>query len=450
MAFETFEELREARLRLKRAHEENNFDGLNEVLYKFYPDTAHFIYELLQNAEDMYATVARFTLTENAIEFEHNGTKRSFNLADVDAITNIGNNAEKRNDVTAIGKFGIGFKAVFAYTDTPEIHSGDYHFKIEDVYVPTKVKNMRTVDPDGIEWTKFILPFNKANKSASEASSEIMKELESLNDTAILFLKNIKTVEYLLPNADYGYIKLESNKNPLVTIKNKKPHSQEEISQWLRFLQAVEIKDENEAIKKMNIGVAYSLASDKSQKTKYQIVPLKGGHTTFIYFPAEKEYSGLRFNINAPFASTVARDSIIACRENEILIKKIAELAADSIKEIKTMGLLDMNFLAVLPNSRDDIRAPYLPIRERIFELFNEEELIPTKSGGYANAESALIGSNAISNLFDEESLEILTGKTKKWIRNASQKNGLADQFIESLNIEHFETRDFFDLFRSV
>lgn len=56
---------------------------------------------------------------------------------------------------------------------------------------------MRTVDPDGIEWTKFILPFNKANKSASEASSEIMKELESLNDTAILFLKNIKTVEYL-------------------------------------------------------------------------------------------------------------------------------------------------------------------------------------------------------------------------------------------------------------
>ena len=137
-----------------------------------YPDTAHFIYELLQNAEDMHATVARFILSENAIEFEHNGTKRSFNLADVDAITNIGNNAEKRNDVTAIGKFGIGFKAVFAYTDTPEIHSGDYHFKIEDVYVPTKVKNMRTVDPDGIEWTKFILPFNKANKSASEASSE--------------------------------------------------------------------------------------------------------------------------------------------------------------------------------------------------------------------------------------------------------------------------------------
>ncbi len=40
MAFETFEELREARLRLKRAHEENNFDGLNEVLYKFYIESA--------------------------------------------------------------------------------------------------------------------------------------------------------------------------------------------------------------------------------------------------------------------------------------------------------------------------------------------------------------------------------------------------------------------------
>lgn len=140
MSFETFEELREARMRLKKAHEENNFEGFNKLLYELYPDTAHFIYELLQNAEDMHATVARFILSENAIEFEHNGTKRSFNLADVDAITNIGNNAEKRNDVTAIGKFGIGFKAVFAYTDTPEIHSGDYHLKLKMCMSPLKLK----------------------------------------------------------------------------------------------------------------------------------------------------------------------------------------------------------------------------------------------------------------------------------------------------------------------
>lgn len=451
MAFETFEELREARLRLKRAHEENNFDGLNELLYKFYPDTAHFIYELLQNAEDMYATVARFTLTENAIEFEHNGTKRSFNLADVDAITNIGNNAEKRNDVTAIGKFGIGFKAVFAYTDTPEIHSGDYHFKIEDVYVPSKVESKRTVDADGVEWTKFILPFNKNDKSAGEASAEIMKELESLEDTAILFLKHIKTVEYLLPNSTLGYVKAESSEKPLVTVKNKKASSQKEkISHWLRFIRMVEIKDSDGILKKMNIGVAYSLIPNEACTAKYQIVPLEGGHTTFIYFPAEKEYSGLRFSVNAPFASTVARDSIRACRENDVLIERLAELTVDSLKEIKAMGFLNVDFLAVLPNLKDDIRKPYLPIRDKIFQLFDEEELLPTKSNGYTNTQNALLGSNAISNLFDEEALEILTGRTKKWIKNASQKNSLPDQFIESLNIEHFETRDFFDLFRSV
>jgi hypothetical protein len=36
----------------------------------------------------------------------------------------------------SIGKFGVGFKSVFAYTQNPEIHSGEYHFRIHDLVVP--------------------------------------------------------------------------------------------------------------------------------------------------------------------------------------------------------------------------------------------------------------------------------------------------------------------------
>ena len=42
----------------------------------FYPDPAHFIYELLQNAEDMEATEVSFKLFPDKLIFEHNGTKR--------------------------------------------------------------------------------------------------------------------------------------------------------------------------------------------------------------------------------------------------------------------------------------------------------------------------------------------------------------------------------------
>lgn len=81
------EELIQKRKNLIKAHRENDFtDGIHALLTDMYPDTAHFIYELLQNAEDMKATIVRFILDTNGIDFEHNGTKRSFNIEDIDAM----------------------------------------------------------------------------------------------------------------------------------------------------------------------------------------------------------------------------------------------------------------------------------------------------------------------------------------------------------------------------
>ena len=197
----TLEQLIQKRLNLIKAHEENGFtDGIHALLTDLYPDTAHFIYELLQNAEDMKATVVRFILDKNSIDFEHNGTKRSFNIADIDAITNIGHNSQKKDDPTSIGKFGVGFKAVFAYTATPIIHSGDYHFKIEDYFVPqfSGVKKVSTVDNDGVAWTKFSFPFNNPKKTATDAFDECLDGLKALDSSAVLFLQNIKKIELIV------------------------------------------------------------------------------------------------------------------------------------------------------------------------------------------------------------------------------------------------------------
>lgn len=127
--------LKQKRLKWVEANHENDFDeGINRLLTELYPSNAHFIYELLQNAEDPQATEVSFNLTDSAVEFKHNG-ERLFKLKDVESITSIGNST-KRDDETSIGKFGVGFKAVFAYTNSPEIHSGDFHFRIHDLVVP--------------------------------------------------------------------------------------------------------------------------------------------------------------------------------------------------------------------------------------------------------------------------------------------------------------------------
>lgn len=54
--------------------QDNGFDqGLLKLLTELYPDKAHFIYELLQNAEDAQASSVSFILHKDYLEFIHDG-----------------------------------------------------------------------------------------------------------------------------------------------------------------------------------------------------------------------------------------------------------------------------------------------------------------------------------------------------------------------------------------
>ena len=97
-----------------------------------------------------------------------------------------------------------------------------------------------------------------------------------------------------------------------------------------------------------------------------------GGQVS-IYFPAEKETSKLRFHIHAPFASTVARDSVRDCNDNEQLRDHLAELIVESLTMIRDQGMLTMSFLAVLPNLKDELAEFYEPIRTKIVDAFNNK-----------------------------------------------------------------------------
>lgn len=444
------ERLIEKRKNLIKAHEENDFtDGIHSLLTDLYPDTAHFIYELLQNAEDMRATTVRFILDSNGIEFEHNGTKRSFNIADIDAITNIGHNSQKKDDPTSIGKFGVGFKAVFAYTATPTIHSGKYHFVIRDYFVPefVGVPRVETIDPDGVSWTKFSFPFNNPKKEKSVAYAECLDGLKSLDSSAILFLQNIKKIEYMLPTGDIGYVVRDESEAPRINISFEKPAAGKAItSKWLRFHRIVDITDDQGNPKSLPIAIAFSLDVD-TQTKRDKIVPISGGGRTFIYFPAEKEYSGLRFHINAPFASTVARDSVRDCDDNRKLIRAIAKLLVDSLPYVKEHGLMNHSFFETLPNNRDGLSFFYSFVFDYVVGAFARNAYLPAKGGGYVTSKEGLLGSASISSVLSASDIHQLSGIDKTWVANAPQKNTNADYFIRSLDITEYTNENFVQLF---
>jgi hypothetical protein len=197
--------------------------GVKDSVVEKYSDQAHFIYELLQNADDAEATSARFVLFEDRLVFAHNGRRRftvsnpatekedhkQGVLGDINAITAVGRS--NKTDEETIGKFGVGFKAVFGYTATPRIYDPDVFFEIERFIVPTRLDE----DYPGrqSDETLFVFPFNHDERGPEEAYSDISEKLHTL-DYPLLFLSNLKTIELKAPGMLGRYVKtIEESQN---------------------------------------------------------------------------------------------------------------------------------------------------------------------------------------------------------------------------------------------
>lgn len=446
--FNTFEELKNKRKEwVKISRENGGFDGLKKLLTELYPDQAHFIYELLQNAEDKEATIVSFNLLNDKLVFSHNGKKRDFNLDDIDSITNIGTST-KIDDPTSIGKFGVGFKAVYSYTKTPEIHSGKYDFRIIDMLVPEDVGVSKTAVAGE---TKFIFPFDHDTKTPQQAVEEITKGLLSLDENSILFLKHIHQIYFKLPSGKQGGLKLEDKEDEVVKtiIKVNAITGEKTRTSWCKFSKQCVVKSEGKD-KNCVVDIAYRLKRVETEtERKLRIDPeLKGN--VCIFFPAVKEDSHLRFHINAPFASTVARDSVRDCSENKQLIQEIAKLCIESVYYLKQKHQVNLDLYATLPNRRDfrDISSTYYPIYTAILNEFKTKELIETARGEYKRVDEVLSTNRDIAKLIDDNAVQMLFNKS--WIPPVRPQTNEEYFLLYDVGIKKFETKTIIDGLREI
>ena len=419
-----------------------SYKGFTRLLTDLYPDKAHFIFELLQNAQDAKGTSVQFRLFEDRLEFEHNGTKQ-FDIGDIEAITSIGyDDSTKKDDPTTIGKFGVGFKAVFLYTNAPEIYSGDIQFKIEELFVPIWIEKSTTLESNQ---TLFVFHFNHPKKSKQEAYLQIENGLNDLNSTSLLFLTNISK------------IRIERNGLLQRTLERKELGNKRvdiigeiEPSNWLVFQKELTLivkeKEESEhqtreitKEKVFTISTAFSFDSYANK-----IIPVKG--EVCVYFPCESITSNLKFHINAPFSSTVARDSIIDCEENSTMLGAIADLIASSLVWIKDNNLLTTDFIAVLPNSKDNLDDFYKPVWQKVVAKFQSEELVLMDDGSYANASCLFYGNLKERALLKDEQLAGFLNcfeteerySSPMWVKSWFQGNRRIQDFYEDLGIENW------------
>ena len=418
--------------------------GIRRIVEELYPDSAHFIFELLQNAEDTEATEVSFELQSGCLSFEHNG--RPFSEEDILSITDVGDGT-KFNDVDTIGRFGVGFKAVFAYTESPRIWSPTYSFEINELVLPSLLRN-RT-DLNGI--TRFEFPFNNPKKPRDVAYREVEVGLGNLAETTLLFLNHLHLISWKISAGESGAVcRIAHSENHIEVLKEADGLTSAS-SHFLKFTPQVEGLTKHTTHR---VAAAYALDflpevevfnPKKPIAKQMKTVPVQG--KVSVFFPAEKETSGLRFHVNAPFVPELSRASIKDTHVNQSLFDQIAELCANVLHELKSLGLLTVQSLAVFPNSSDEIPVRFQEIRERIFAEMNEQELVPCQSGTHKPAKHLIQSAAALKGLLDEEDLNFWfrekgLGRVA-WVRSAPQRNSLSDRFLNDLALIDWPIEDF-------
>ena len=417
------------------------YAGIRRIVEDLYPDTAHFIYELLQNAEDTEATEASFCLTPAKLVFEHNG--RPFDEPDIRGITDIGEGTKAEDD-GKIGRFGIGFKAVFPYTETPHIWSRKFSFQISELVLPSEIPK----DPTLGDRTRFEFPFNSEKKLPDTAFSEVRDGLDEISDKTLLFLSNIKEIQWRINGGREGRLLRIAYSDQHIEIQRRLDGNAVKSSHFLRF------KEPIEGLGEQYVGIAFELKSRESHGKpvsqegvgkRYRIVPADGG-TVAVYFTAAKEASNLRFHLHAPFVPELSRSSIKDAPANQPLFRKLAKLSAQSLCKIRDLGLLDRDFLEILPNSRDEIRPAYEPIRKAIVDAMNDRPLTPMQGGGHGPAIQLLQAEPGLKSLLDRDDISFLINGDREflgWRVTATQRNNRVDRLLSDLDIREWGIEKF-------
>lgn len=449
-------------IKRKRDHYEvlKFYPGIWKSIIEKYPESAHFIYELLQNADDACATKVRVELKEDGLIFAHNGTIH-FSISKepdeptekvdghINAIVGAGASTKSESDGTnKIGKFGVGFKSVFSYTDRPEIYDDKFRFAIENFIIPAPLSD----DYDGRQEgeTLFYLPF----KNPEINYAEIKGKLLNLDDP-ILFLHHLKEIEILLDEDETRHVYTKK------VLREKKGELKSELLEldncglikylWL-FTRNIKIENA-----KQYISVGFRLTDDGKR-----IDVSRNNGKVFCFFPT-KETFNLCFMTHAPFYLTESRQNLIGFGDdgavNKYLQKELAILCADSLVKIRDFGKSDKSFLLndslfqIIPQDNDIFL-------NAIVEKMKVEPLLLSRGKEYLLPENCYMTSDRLMRLLSKKQLQTLTNENscdflmeikaedQTWFRKIFQKrlpvrSYTIETFASQLNADFMKAQDF-------
>jgi hypothetical protein len=384
-----------------------------------YDDRTHFIFELLQNAEDALRRRGdwkgprhvSFIIEPGCLKLSHFG--RPFDDPDVRGVCGI---AESTKDHFSIGRFGIGFKSVYTFTDRPEIHSGEENFAVEKYVSPVGVPPVaREADE-----TLIILPLKQEDITAEQ---EIVEGFKRLGPGALLFLREIEEINWSVSGGETGFYQ-RSMPEPLgqdvhrVMVIGQTSGGLEVDQSWLVFHRNVFSAQQE----KVGQGeVAFLLEPDKESLKGWRVSPVPTSPLV-VFFPTVVE-TNLGFLIQGPYKTTPSRDNINRQEPwNKHLVEQTAELMVQAMRWLRDMEMLDVSALRCLPMDREKFSegSKFESLFAAVRHALLGELLLPRHDGGYVSASCSklartqdvreLFSPQQVGQLFNTEEADWLTG----------------------------------------
>ena len=376
-----------------------------------YADRTHFIFELLQNAEDALSRrvgwdgprAVSFTLSNGVLRVSHFGNP--FDERDVRGICGI---AESSKSATALGRFGIGFKSVYAFADKPEVHSGHEDFAIENFVWPASVL---AVDRGGDE-TVIVLPLRDGDDVARH---DIVRGFQSLGPGTLLFLREIDEIAWSVDDGPSGLylrdkpVDLGEGVRRVVVI-GQEAGGQDIEQTWLVFSREARTEA---GLVAGQMEIAFALAKNE-ERDNWSVCGV-GDSPLVVFFPTVLS-TNLGFLVQGPYRTTPSRDNVP--REdpwNRHLVQETAGLLVEALRWMRDHDLLDTSALRCLPldGSRFGSGSMFGPMFAETRRALASEPLLPRHGGGHVAASSArlartqdlrvLLSSDQLASVFDHD-----------------------------------------------
>ena len=384
--------------------------GSRKSQISMYADPTHFVYELLQNADDHGATEITFKLEPDQLIVEHDAVER-FDKRHIEAISSI-EDSTSEEELIKTGKFGLGFKSVMAFTATPRVYCGDENFEIYDLY---RLRRLEKPNDLPTHLTRFELPFNHSTikpefiyadsmMTAEKAVEIILKKLNSLEDITLLFTHNLRTIKCITYEREFSFIRSDDTSNGVVEINSESNHCV--FRKWARI-----IEWKGELHRPVEVAIRIDEEGAIIPSEEYLVV-------TFPTLISTR----MRLILNGPYRTTPSRETIgEEDKFNMYLAEETSNLLCDIIRSEKKNGNLSLELLEVLPIDHVRYGVPELVslIFSRVRDFFIDEEIIPAESGGYVSAKNGKIADDGyLPELFDDSQLTGLydSDKPLRWI----------------------------------